>query len=137
MDIHVAYYTPWLYFYGIIAWKPLYIAEQGVFFKNLFQTRSEEPRGLLGAIGYSVEEMKNSDRCCGFGGTYSFLSHPQISKQINADKVEAIEETNCNTVAMDCPGCMIMLKGAMGKADPSIRCVHTMELMAEALDSNE
>ena len=97
----------------------------------------KEPRALLGATGHEVKEMKNSDRCCGFGGTYSFLSHPQISKQINSDKVATIKDTECQTVAMDCPGCMIMLKGAMGKADPNIRCAHTMELLAEALDSKK
>ena len=96
-----------------------------------------EPRALLGATGYTVTEMKNSDRCCGFGGTYSFLSHPQISKQITTDKVNAIQEVNCKTVAMDCPGCMIMLKGAMGKANPNIRCAHTMELLAEAIEAKK
>ncbi len=94
----------------------------------------KEPRALLQATGHEIVEMKNSDRCCGFGGTYSFLSHPQISKQITADKVATITEANCKTVAMDCPGCMIMLKGAMGKANPNIRCAHTMELLAEALE---
>ncbi|MFH0785509.1 MAG: LUD domain-containing protein [Pseudomonadota bacterium] len=93
----------------------------------------KEPRALLGASGHQVEEMKNSDRCCGFGGTYSFLSHPQISKQITGDKVETIQATGMKTVATDCPGCMIMLKGAVGKADPTIRCAHTMELLAESL----
>ncbi len=97
----------------------------------------QEPRALLGSTGYSVEEMKNSDRCCGFGGTYSFLSHPQISKQITHDKVAAIKNVNCKTVAMDCPGCMIMLKGAMGKANPNIRCAHTVELLAEAIEAKE
>ncbi|WP_163335698.1 L-lactate dehydrogenase (quinone) large subunit LdhH [Desulfopila sp. IMCC35008] len=97
----------------------------------------QEPRALLGATGYAVQEMKNSDRCCGFGGTYSFLSHPQISKQITHDKVEAIKNVNCKTVAMDCPGCMIMLKGAMGKANPNIRCAHTVELLAEAIEAKE
>ena len=61
----------------------------------------KEPRALLAASGYEITEMKNSDRCCGFGGTYSFLSHPQISKQITHDKVEAIQGANVNTVAMD------------------------------------
>ncbi|MFV0436306.1 MAG: L-lactate dehydrogenase (quinone) large subunit LdhH [Desulfopila sp.] len=93
-----------------------------------------EPRALLAASGYPVTEMKNSDRCCGFGGTYSFLSHPQIARQITHDKTETIKDTGVKTVAMDCPGCMIMLKGAMGKADPDVRCVHTMELMAKALE---
>ena len=94
----------------------------------------QEPRALLLASGHDIKEMKNSDRCCGFGGTYSFLSHPQISKQITKDKVQTIQATEVKTVATDCPGCMIMLKGAVGKADETIRCVHTMELLAESLD---
>ncbi len=93
----------------------------------------KEPRTLLEAAGYTIDEMKNSDRCCGFGGTYSFLSHPQISKQITLDKVDAIRQTGVKTVAMDCPGCMIMLKGAMGKADKTVRCLHTVELLEEIL----
>lgn len=94
----------------------------------------KEPRALLTSSGFQIEEMKNSDRCCGFGGTYSFLSHPQISKQITKDKVETIQKTGVKTVATDCPGCMIMLKGAVGKKDSSIRCVHTMQLLEESLD---
>jgi iron-sulfur cluster protein len=93
-----------------------------------------EPRALLKSTGYAIEEMKNSDRCCGFGGTYSFLSHPQISRQINRDKIDTIKKTGATTVAMDCPGCMIMLKGGMGKNEPSIRCAHTIELLAEAIE---
>ncbi len=97
----------------------------------------EEPRALLANTGHQVVEMKNSDRCCGFGGTYSFLGQPQISRQITKDKVAAVQETEVKTVAMDCPGCMIMLKGALGKADESVRCAHTIELLAEALEANE
>jgi iron-sulfur cluster protein len=97
----------------------------------------QEPRALLAASGHQIEEMKNSDRCCGFGGTYSFLSHPQISKQITKDKVETIQTTGVKTVATDCPGCMIMLKGAVGKADNTIRCAHTIELLAEALENKK
>lgn len=94
----------------------------------------QEPRALLKATGHEVAEMKNSDRCCGFGGTYSFLSHPQISRKITADKMAAIQKTGVKTVAMDCPGCMIMLKGSLGKTDETVRCAHTMELLAEAIE---
>ena len=97
----------------------------------------EEPRALLASSGHELVEMKNSDRCCGFGGTYSFLGQPQISKQITGDKVDTIKDSGVKTVAMDCPGCMIMLKGAVGKSDDSIRCVHTIELLAEAIDKNK
>jgi Fe-S oxidoreductase len=94
----------------------------------------KEPRALLMASGHQIKEMKNSDRCCGFGGTYSFLSHPQISRQITKDKVATIQDTGVKIVATDCPGCMIMLKGAVGKADETVRCAHTMELLAESLN---
>lgn len=97
----------------------------------------KEPRALLNKAGFTIKEMKNSDRCCGFGGTYSFLSHPQISKKITGDKVVTIEASGAKTVAMDCPGCMIMLKGAVGKVHPDIRCAHTMELLAEAIENKE
>ncbi len=115
------------------------VPEQGVTYHDSCHLKRgsnvwQEPRALLTSCGYRLAEMKNSDRCCGFGGTYSFLSHPQISKQITRDKVETIQATGVKTVATDCPGCMIMLKGAVGKADPTIRCAHTMELLAEALD---
>jgi iron-sulfur cluster protein len=91
-----------------------------------------EPRALLESTGYTVKDMENSDRCCGFGGTYSFLTHPQISKQITADKVENIRKTGVKTVAVDCPGCMMMIGGALGKQDETVHCVHTMELLADA-----
>jgi len=97
----------------------------------------QEPRKLLSSAGLGIKEMKNSDRCCGFGGTYSFLSHPQISRQITQDKVQTIKDTGVKTVAVDCPGCMIMLKGAVGKADSSVRCVHTIELLAEAIEKTK
>jgi len=97
----------------------------------------QEPRKLLSSAGLTIKEMKNSDRCCGFGGTYSFLSHPQISRQITQDKVQTIQDTGVKTVAVDCPGCMIMLKGAVGKADSSVRCVHTIELIAEAIEKQK
>jgi Fe-S oxidoreductase len=34
--------------------------------------------------------MEHSDRCCGFGGSYSLTSHPDISKRILGDKVKDV-----------------------------------------------
>lgn len=93
----------------------------------------QEPRSLLQSFDYEIVEMKNSDRCCGFGGSYSFLSHPEISEKITEDKVETIIKTEAMTVAVDCPGCMIMLKGALGKKDKTLQCKHTLELIAAHL----
>lgn len=95
----------------------------------------QEPRQLLSGAGWQVQEMERSDRCCGFGGSYSFASHPEISREITKDKVNAILRSGAEVVAVDCPGCLIMLRGALEKRGLSHRVVHTMELLGNALEA--
>ena len=90
-------------------------------------------RQLLQASGRDLIEMAHADRCCGFGGSYSFTSHPQIAKQILGDKVRDIEQSGASCVAMDCPGCLMQIHGGLDKHQKPIRAVHTIQLLAEAL----
>ncbi|KIH76079.1 iron-sulfur cluster-binding protein [Geoalkalibacter ferrihydriticus] len=92
-----------------------------------------EPRALLESAGFELSEMAHADRCCGFGGSYSFTSHPPISREITKDKVNDIANSGASVVAMDCPGCLIMLRGALEKRDLPVRAAHTIELLAERL----
>ncbi|NIQ11143.1 MAG: (Fe-S)-binding protein, partial [Gammaproteobacteria bacterium] len=94
----------------------------------------EQPRKLLASSGREVVEMAHSDRCCGFGGSYSFTSHPYIAKEILNDKVNDIEASGAACVAMDCPGCMMQIKGGLEKQEKNVRVKHTIELLAEGLD---
>ncbi len=94
----------------------------------------QEPRELLAESGREVVEMAHSDRCCGFGGSYSFTSHPDIARRILSDKLKDIEATGADCVAMDCPGCMLQIKGGLEKQPNKMRAAHTIELLAEALD---
>ena len=75
----------------------------------------EPPRQLLGAAGFELKEMKDSDSCCGMGGSYS-LKFPEISAPILARKLENIRATGVETVAMDCPGCMLQIGGGLDLA---------------------
>jgi Fe-S oxidoreductase len=77
--------------------------------------------------------MAHSDRCCGFGGSYSFTSHPDIAKQILGDKVRDITASGASCVAMDCPGCLMQIRGGLEKQEIAVRAKHTIELLAEAL----
>lgn len=70
--------------------------------------------------------------CCGFGGTYS-VKFPIISKEIIGKKVRNIEETHADRVVMDCPGCVLQIKGALEKANSSVKVSHLAELLAENL----
>ena len=94
----------------------------------------QEPRALLAASGNEVVEMAHADRCCGFGGSYSFTSHPDIARRILTDKLNDIEATGADCVAMDCPGCMLQIGGGLEKADSPVRAAHTISLLAESLD---
>jgi iron-sulfur cluster protein len=92
-----------------------------------------EPRALLSASGREVVEMEHADRCCGFGGSYSFTSHPSIARRILEDKLEDIKKTGASCVAMDCPGCMMQIRGGLEKSERKVRVAHTIELLAESL----
>jgi len=94
----------------------------------------KQPRQLIADSGREMVEMAHSDRCCGFGGSYSFTSHPDIAKQILGDKVKDIDASGAACVAMDCPGCMMQIRGGLEKQDKAVRVKHTVELLAENLD---
>jgi len=94
----------------------------------------KEPRRLLQASGRELVEMEHADRCCGFGGSYSLTSHPDISRRILGDKVADIEKSGATCVAMDCPGCMLQLRGGLEKKGAPVRAMHTIQLLAESLE---
>jgi iron-sulfur cluster protein len=94
----------------------------------------KEPRQLLVTSGRELVEMEHADRCCGFGGSYSLTSHPDISRRILGDKVADIEKSGATCVAMDCPGCMLQLRGGLEKKGAKVRAMHTIQLLAETID---
>ena len=92
---------------------------------------TEEQRELLRHTkGVELVEMNDHDNCCGFGGSYSVL-YPEISAPILAKKIENIKETGADVVAMDCPGCMMQIRGGLDARDIDIKVKHTAEIIAE------
>ncbi|MBK9376078.1 MAG: LUD domain-containing protein [Holophagales bacterium] len=94
---------------------------------------SEEPRALLRKAGHEVVEMKESDTCCGMGGSYS-LKFPEISKPILQKKLANIRDTKAGTAAMDCPGCVMQIRGGFDKKENPVEVQHIARLLARALD---
>jgi iron-sulfur cluster protein len=93
-----------------------------------------EPRELLQKAGYELAEMFECDMCCGMGGSYS-LKLPEISAPILQRKLKNIRETGAPVVAMDCPGCVMQIRGGFDQADADVQVRHTAELLAEQLES--
>jgi iron-sulfur cluster protein len=84
------------------------------------------------ALGKPLVEMSEPDACCGFAGLFS-ASHPEISQALAADKLDAIRETGAGLVALDCPGCLLQIRGACRSAGADIDVRHTAEILDEVL----
>jgi iron-sulfur cluster protein len=94
---------------------------------------SEQPRELLKKAGYELAEMFECDMCCGMGGSYS-LKLPEISAPILQRKLKNIKETGAPLVAMDCPGCVMQIRGGFDQDGAAVIVRHTAELLAEQLE---
>jgi iron-sulfur cluster protein len=91
-----------------------------------------QPRELLQKAGYELTEMFECDMCCGMGGSYS-LKLPEISAPILQRKLKNIKETGAPVVAMDCPGCVMQIRGGFDQDDAAVKVRHTAEILAEQL----
>ena len=93
---------------------------------------SEKPRMLIKKAGYRIVEMKEPDRCCGLGGTFT-IKHHNISSAVTKKKIQDISATGALTVATGCPGCMANIAGMMIEEGVNVKVVHTVNLLATAL----
>jgi iron-sulfur cluster protein len=93
---------------------------------------SREPRELLQAAGYQLTEMFEADSCCGMGGSYS-VKMPEISAPMLRRKLDNITGTGATVVAMDCPGCVMQIRGGIDQEGGAVRVRHTVELLAQRL----
>lgn len=88
-----------------------------------------EPRRLIQGIeGARFLEMKNSDQCCGFGGTF-YMKFPEISRAIVNEKVGNIIASGAEIVTGNDTGCLMNIGMALRKKRSSIRVMHLAELL--------
>lgn len=90
-----------------------------------------QPRELIAAAAEYVP-CNEEDVCCGFGGTYS-VKFPEISGQLAERKMKNIAATGAARVVMDCPGCVMQIRGRAEKEGLDIRVTHISELLAERI----
>lgn len=100
---------------------------------------AEPPLKLLQAVeGLEYREMEHADRCCGFGGTFSF-KQPEIAGEVVYEKCRTIIETGAEVICGADVPCLMNIKGALsrmrtdGRLDRDIRVMH----IAQILDARE
>ncbi|MCP3874108.1 MAG: (Fe-S)-binding protein [Desulfobacteraceae bacterium] len=95
----------------------------------------DEPRQVILASGHPLKEMKESDSCCGMGGSFN-LQHYDLSSKIGSKKAQNIIDTGCSVIATSCPACMMQISDMLAKQEQNISVKHPVEIFAEALKAN-
>jgi len=73
--------------------------------------------------------MVGSDRCCGFGGSFS-VKLPEISGAILREKMQNIEATRADIVVADDCGCIMQMKGGLARTPNGPRVLHLAQVLA-------
>jgi len=90
---------------------------------------SQEPRRLLNAAGYTIDEMAESDRCCGFGGLFS-LRMPEVSNAMTAEKLHQARQAGAPVLVTADPGCLMQMRGLL---DAGVQVEHLAVMLERAV----
>jgi glycolate oxidase iron-sulfur subunit len=100
---------------------------------NRGQGLSQVLRNLLRSIPHlMIKEMRNADRCCGFGGVMR-VTHQKLSDSIAEKKARDIIATQTAVVVTGCPGCSMQIANALMLAGSNVKVMHTVQLLEKAL----
>ncbi len=93
----------------------------------------KEPRTLL-AQNYTLKEMSDPNRCCGFGGVTIQTEKFHLAQSAGIPKAAMIKETKAPIVSAECSACRMQLTNALyqnGVDDVVFK--NPVELIAQAL----
>ncbi len=90
----------------------------------------QEPRTLLKRAGYALQEMAESDLCCGSAGIYN-LTHPDMAKKLLDRKISHIPKTVAWVAAAN-PGCLMQIQSRLCEDPKGPGAVHPLDLVWNA-----
>ena len=93
-----------------------------------------EPRALLGE-NYNFIEMKECDRCCGFGGVTIQSEKYHLAYNASLPKAKHIEDSGASIVSSECTACRMQLNNALDNIDSKVAFKHPLELIKEVLEN--
>ena len=96
-----------------------------------------QPRAVFKQIpGLTFTEMKDPDRCCGAGGTFSAVYY-DLSRKINEVKLDNAEATGMECLVVGCSACRMHMDDGLSQRNSSMKVLHTAELIDQAYAAGE
>jgi glycolate oxidase iron-sulfur subunit len=109
--------------------RPLRVVYQDACHLAHGQRIRSQPRALLRAIdGVTLVDIADSERCCGSAGIYN-VTHPDLSRDLQRQKVAAILDARPDVVVSANPGCMLQIAAGLRAAGSQVPVVHVMRFL--------
>ena len=89
---------------------------------------STSPREALAEAGCALEEMQNTDQCCGFGGVFS-ITFPELSARLGEEKARAAMQSGAREVTSCDLGCLMHIVGVAHRQGIPLRARHIAEVL--------
>ncbi len=92
---------------------------------------ADAPRRLIANIGgIQFQELGDSTRCCGFGGTFA-VKFPELSVAMGEDKAKSILESGAEYVVACDSSCLLHIEGILRRLDMKAKTMHIAELLVQ------
>ncbi|MEP6693138.1 MAG: heterodisulfide reductase-related iron-sulfur binding cluster [Chloroflexota bacterium] len=109
--------------------RPLRVVYQDACHLAHGQRIRSQPRALLRAIeGVTLVEIADAERCCGSAGIYN-LTQPDLSQELQRQKVAAIVAARPDVVVSANPGCILQIAAGLRAAGSKVPVVHVMRFL--------
>ena len=92
----------------------------------------KEPRALL-SNNYTINEMSDSDRCCGFGGVTIQSEKYHLAQQAGKPKAQMIQQSKADIVSAECSACRLQINASLVDEGVDVVFKNPVELIWEAL----
>jgi L-lactate dehydrogenase complex protein LldE len=92
----------------------------------------DQPEALLAAAGCRPIEWSSAERCCGFGGLFSFKL-PETSAAMADDKLRSLPAGEHTTVVGSDGSCLLHLRARAEREGADITTRHIADVLAERL----
>jgi len=131
--------TEWLYKYTDLKDKLTSLKKQNetityhnsCHFGRVFNIK-KEPRALLSPT-YQINEMKDADMCCGFGGITIQTEKFDLAVKAGQKKAQIIKQTKADIISAECSACRMQITEQLDKVGDDKIFKHPLELIQKAL----
>ncbi len=94
----------------------------------------DQPRELLAGVNdLALEEMADTDTCCGFGGTFC-VKYGEVSTDIVSRKTSNVVKSGADLLLAGDLGCLMNIAGRLKREGSSVQVRHVAEVLAGMSD---